>query len=637
MGRKEDPINDRKDDRELAPTTVMKAPTEPATEVIDRSQEGSSRGLEHAPTQVAPAVTDSGAEISADTAGNADETRGAGTPTGVTPASAPSVPQAVNGVAKPKLAPGIELVGRYEGSGYKEDPYIARREDGQMIQLSQLLYLVAEAADGSRDLEAIAAQVTEGFGRNVSADNVAYLIENNLQPLGVLARPDGSAPEVQKADPLLALKLKKELLGERGVNAAAILLKPLFWFPVMMAFVAGLVAVDIWYFSSHGIGQSMRDLLYSPLLILGVYVLLILSILWHEFGHATACRYGGAKPGVIGFGIYVVWPAFYTDVTDTYRLGKGGRVRTDLGGVYFNGLFSIAIAGVYMLTRFEPLLVLILMQHMLMIYNFIPFLRMDGYYVISDLTGVPDLFSRVKPTLRSLIPGHETEDSVSELKTWVRVVVTLWVLIVIPLLLFLFAMMVLSAPRVLATGWDSFQRSSGKLSEAWGEGNYGQAAVDALQILFLVLPLLGMSITFSRIFKRIGAGAWGMTEGRPVLRTGFATLALACIAFAGYVLWPNGEYKPIQPGERWTLTEGVQAIADSTTGRPSLTEQRETELNGAPGIEEQEPTSDEPASTGTEEDITEEEEEQPQPVASPTTDEEPTPMTSPTPTPEASP
>ncbi len=609
----------------------MKAPSEPGAEVIDRSQDGVSRGREHAPTQVTPAAVTRNPDDFTDGEANPGAAPRATASTAVAERASAGNPPSASGASKPKLAPGIELVGRYEGSGYKQDPYIARRDDGQMIQLSQLLYLVAEAADGSRDLEAIAAKVTDGFGRKVSADNVAYLIENNLQPLGVLAHPDGSSPDVQKADPLLALKLKKELLGERGVNAAAILLKPLFWFPVMFAFVAGLVAVDIWYFSSHGIGQSMRDLLYNPLLILGVYVLLILSILWHEFGHAAACRYGGARPGVIGFGIYVVWPAFYTDVTDTYRLGKGGRVRTDLGGVYFNGLFSIAIAGVYMLTRFEPLLVLILMQHMLMIYNFIPFLRMDGYYVISDLTGVPDLFSRVKPTLRSLIPGHETEDSVSELKTWVRVVVTLWVVIVIPLLLFLFVMMVLSAPRVLATGWDSFQRSSGKLTEAWRKGDYGQAAVDALQIVFLVLPLLGMSITFSRVFKRIGTGAWGMTEGRPVLRTGFAALALVCIAFAGYILWPNGEYRPIQPGERWTLTEGVQAISDSASGRPSLTEQRETELNGAPGIEEQESSSDDPATTGSRDDTTEEEE--PQPVASPTSDEEPTP----TPTPEASP
>ena len=34
----------------------------------------------------------------------------------------------------------------------------------------------------------------------------------------------------------------------------------------------------------------------------------------------------------MGAGLYLVWPAFYTDVTDSYRLGRAGRLRTDLGG-----------------------------------------------------------------------------------------------------------------------------------------------------------------------------------------------------------------------------------------------------------------------------------------------------------------
>ena len=47
----------------------------------------------------------------------------------------------------------------------------------------------------------------------------------------------------------------------------------------------------------------------------------------------------------MGAGMYLVWPAFYTDVTDTYRLGRGGRVRTDLGGLYFNAIVAVAMFG----------------------------------------------------------------------------------------------------------------------------------------------------------------------------------------------------------------------------------------------------------------------------------------------------
>ena len=73
----------------------------------------------------------------------------------------------------------------------------------------------------------------------------------------------------------------------------------------------------------------------------------VLSAGFHEFGHAAAARRGGATPGAMGAGIYLVWPAFYTDVTDSYRLGRWGRVLTDLGGLYFNAIVAVGIAGVW--------------------------------------------------------------------------------------------------------------------------------------------------------------------------------------------------------------------------------------------------------------------------------------------------
>jgi len=499
----------------------------------------------------------------------------------------------------PRLAEGIELIGELEGSGYKETPYVARRPDGQMIQMTYLLHLIAEQVDGKSDYRAIAERVSERFGRRVSANNVGFLIEKKLRPLGVVAAADGSQPQVKKGDPLLALKFKTVLIPERAVNVIAAMLRPLFWPPAIVAALVGLVALDIWYFSVHGVGQSLRDTLYQPALILLIYGLLLVSIAWHELGHATACRYGGATPGVIGFGIYVVWPAFYNDVTDAYRLDKGGRVRVDLGGIYFNVLFTLGVAGAYFVTGFEPLLVLILVQHLLMLYQFMPFLRLDGYYVIADLTGVPDLFARVKPTLRSALPWKETEDSVAELKPWVRVVVTAWVLTVIPLLLYAFAMMVISAPRVFATGWDSLVVQQDRFTAAIGGERYTEAAAGGLQMAMLVLPLGGMTVTFSRVTKRLYDGAMNVTDGRPILRGLTYLTATGAAVFAAFVLWPNGEYRPIQEGERWTVTSSFEALEGVTTGRPSLTPEHEDELGGATSVREPEGGAATPTPTAT--------------------------------------
>src|SRR5919202_6112607 len=75
------------------------------------------------------------------------------------------------------LADGVELIGEYEGSGFKEPPLLARRADGQMIQLRRLPYLIAVAADGRRGADEVAAAVSERYGRRVSGRSVRYLVE----------------------------------------------------------------------------------------------------------------------------------------------------------------------------------------------------------------------------------------------------------------------------------------------------------------------------------------------------------------------------------------------------------------------------------------------------------------------------
>ena len=37
---------------------------------------------------------------------------------------------------------------------------------------------------------------------------------------------------------------------------------------------------------------------------------------------------------------------------------------------------------------------------MIVLQQLMPLLRFDGYYVLSDLTGVPDILSRIKPIFR---------------------------------------------------------------------------------------------------------------------------------------------------------------------------------------------------------------------------------------------
>src|SRR5688500_3993708 len=98
----------------------------------------------------------------------------------------------------PARAAGVQLLGELDGSGYREPPCLARRADGQTIQLTGLLYRVLEAIDGQRNLAAIAGTVTEHVGKQASPDDIRFLVEEKLRPLGLLRQPDGSEPEVAK-------------------------------------------------------------------------------------------------------------------------------------------------------------------------------------------------------------------------------------------------------------------------------------------------------------------------------------------------------------------------------------------------------------------------------------------------------
>ena len=487
----------------------------------------------------------------------------------------------------PRLADGIELVGLFEDSGFKEPPYIARRSDGQVIQLPELLYRLVEQVDGRSGYDELARRMTEATERGVDGDAVRFLVDEQLRPLGVLASADGSSPKLQKLDPLLALRFKAGVVPERLTFFLTTIFKPLFWPPIIIAVVAGLLALDVWLLASHGIAAAAREVLYAPALLLMLLGAVVLSTAFHETGHASACRYGGATPGKMGAGIYIIWPVFYTDVTDAYRLGRWGRLRTDLGGIYFNAIFALATVAVYFATGFEPLLLIVLLQNVAMIQQLLPFLRLDGYYVIGDLTGVPDMFSRIRPTLASLIPGRPMDERVAELKPWVRRVVAGYVAVLIPLLLFMLVMMAIQAPRVFATAYDSVGVKYDAARDAFGQSNVLTGLGGVLQIGGLLLPAVGIALTGGRIGTRVGRGAWTWSAGEPLRRAGLVGGTLAAAALTAFLWWPNGEYRPIQPGERGTLAGALRTIRDIPTGRPALTEERRRQLGGAPSEREQ--------------------------------------------------
>ena len=419
-------------------------------------------------------------------------------------------------LAAVRLVEGTRLCGEYRGSGRIDPPWLIQRGDGSVVEVSRLLYLLAGSVDGTRQAPDIAEVMTAALGRRMSASDVSYLLDHKLRPLDLVVDSNAATPS-RSDTPVLGLTFRAAVLPERVVLKATSWLRPLFRPAVVGVVLALLAGVDAWLVLGPVRGSGLDELLHRPALMLMALGLTVLAGAFHELGHATACRYAGARPGVIGAGVYLVWPVFYNDLTDCYRLSRLERLRADLGGVYFNAVFILMVAAIYGLTGFEPLLVVVGLHHLLIVQQFLPFVRLDGYYIVSDLAGVPDLFRYVRPVLASLVPGRPAASSVQSLRPGPRVLVTAWVLVSVPLLLGCLGLLVLRLPDLISNAGGAIGLQYRAVIAGIRVGSAWTAMVSGLQLMLVALPVAGLLLTFLHAVLCLGrrlrrsSGATGPT------------------------------------------------------------------------------------------------------------------------------
>lgn len=179
--------------------------------------------------------------------------------------------------------------------------------------------------------------------------------------------------------------------------------------------------------------------------------------------------------------------------------------------------------------------------------------------MLSDLVGVPDLFARIKPTLLSLLPWRKADSSVGELKWWARALITIWVCTVIPLLLLNLGLLVIYAPRLFATTWDSLRLLATDISASFAGGELMSLLADSVKAGLLMLFMGGIVVMFLRLGKRFVSAGLTRTQGRPVGRTLFAGATLALFGLVSVVWWRSVPRVPVQPGEEMTVSEVARA------------------------------------------------------------------------------
>ena len=440
----------------------------------------------------------------------------------------------------PRLAPDVELLGELQGSGFVEPQWLVRRS-GRYVQLSELLYRVASELDGKCTFVDVAACLTESTNWQVTAENVRQVIDLKLVPLGLVA-PVGAVAvpgAVSHETSPLRISGRRRLLSAATVNMLSRPLGLLFSPLALLPALVGVGAVHVWLYLVHGARVSIHEALYTPGGLLLVLALMVVSSLFHEFGHAAALRRGGGRPGAIGAGFYLVYPTLFTDTTDAYRLGRGARLRTDLGGLYFQLLFALAIAGIAVVTDQPVLLAAIVLIDLEILYQFLPMARLDGYWAVADLVGIPDPLSHLGSQVRSPVAPRGNATHAPRIKAWAAAVVGVYLMISLALAAAIFALTIADFPQILSKVSAIFRHNGASFGEAVARHDVLVAAALGAQLLVLALVTLGVCSVVYRGARAIVVPLWRWSAQSARHRASAAIIASVLVT-ATSLLWATG-------------------------------------------------------------------------------------------------
>ncbi|MGH2769394.1 MAG: hypothetical protein ACRDJF_02575, partial [Actinomycetota bacterium] len=275
--------------------------------------------------------------------------------------------------------------------------------------------------------------------------------------------------------------------------------------------------------------------------------LFLAGTVFHEFGHATALRRGGGRPGGLGIGLFLAWPAFFTEVSDAYRLSRWRRLRVDLGGVYFNLIFAIIVFTLHFLTAYPPFLLATVLIELEAAHQLLPLIRLDGYYIVADLAGVPDPLRQMNAFLARRASGTRRTAG-DRLKLVPKVGVALYLLFALPLMLFFLGRVLAQVPDIFLSIWEVELQAISVTGEAASRFDWFSVAAGSIGILVMALIPLGIILTTSSLFARVGKGLWRWSAGSEARRAlAFSTAAAGCAALA--LAWmPSGNWQQIQRG-----------------------------------------------------------------------------------------
>ena len=303
---------------------------------------------------------------------------------------------------------------------------LANRRDSKYLRLTPEDYYLWTLMDGTRSVKDLVFEYFTAFGV-LAFDRVAQLVWH-LRRFRMLGDPELNVfAAVRKVlersrGPALLHGVRDVLVGRRTFQIRRI-----------DEFVGGLHRWGGWLLYTGpaqalyvavclvGGGFFVRHLLsgrYDLFQVGGSYtkgllalaVLDYVSILVHEGSHALTCKHAGAHVNGSGVMLYYGLPAFFIDTTDVWTQPRAARIATTWAGPYSGvvlaGLGAIAVQLAPASPLAPTLHRLSFLWILTLLFNLIPFLELDGYFIVIDWLEIPMLRSRALAFFRRELWGR---------------------------------------------------------------------------------------------------------------------------------------------------------------------------------------------------------------------------------------
>jgi putative peptide zinc metalloprotease protein len=128
------------------------------------------------------------------------------------------------------------------------------------------------------------------------------------------------------------------------------------------------------------------------------YVLVLVTVVIHETAHGHACKHYGGRVPTMGFALVYLLPAFYTDTTEGDVQGsRSQRIVIAMAGVWSELMLYSILTPVWWATPPDTPVHNAAYVTMLsagiatVLLNWNPLMKLDGYYILSELLGYIDL------------------------------------------------------------------------------------------------------------------------------------------------------------------------------------------------------------------------------------------------------